>query len=75
MLSLLQSTLQKAPQASFLLVMMIVGGAVLPAIQGALMDVVGVRPSLAVVLIGYLYLVYFGFFGSRESQANRLLWA
>lgn len=57
-------------QASSLLVMMIVGGAVLPAIQGALMDVVGVRPSLAVVLIGYLYLVYFGFFGGRASCAK-----
>ncbi len=49
-------------QGSSLLVMMIVGGAVMPLIQGAIMDAFGVRASLSVVLIGYAYLVYFGFF-------------
>jgi len=47
--------------------MMIVGGAVMPAIQGAIVDLAGVRLSLAIVLVGYLYLVYCGFFGSREN--------
>lgn len=55
-------------QGSSLLVMMIVGGAVMPAIQGALMDTLGVRLSLAVVLIGYAYLVFFGFFGSKIGR-------
>jgi MFS transporter, FHS family, L-fucose permease len=52
-------------QGSSLLVMMIVGGAIMPLIQGALMDSVGVRWSLGVVLVGYIYLVFFGFFGSN----------
>ncbi|MDB6078406.1 MAG: Glucose/galactose transporter [Akkermansiaceae bacterium] len=55
-------------QGSSLLVMMIVGGAVMPLIQGQLMDVYGVRYSLSVVLIGYAYLAYFGFFGSKNKQ-------
>jgi FHS family L-fucose permease-like MFS transporter len=57
-------------QGSSLLVMMIVGGAVMPALQGALMDVVGVRWSLAIVLIGYLYLTVFGFFGAKASDSH-----
>lgn len=52
-------------QGSSLLVMMIVGGAIMPAVQGALADVVGVRWSLAVVLLGYLYLAFYGFVGSK----------
>jgi FHS family L-fucose permease-like MFS transporter len=55
-------------QGSSLLVMMIVGGAIMPAIQGALMDGVGVRWSLGIVLIGYLYLMVFGFFGARSGH-------
>ncbi len=45
--------------------MMIVGGAVLPAIQGIIMDFSNVRYSLAIVLVSYLYLAFFGFFGSK----------
>lgn len=56
-------------QGSSLLVMMIVGGALMPAAQGALMDHVGVRASLAIVLVGYLYLMFFGFFASRKAHA------
>jgi fucose permease len=48
--------------------MMIVGGAALPAIQGALMDMFGVRWSLAVVLVSYFYLVFFGFVGAKRGQ-------
>jgi MFS transporter, FHS family, L-fucose permease len=55
-------------QGSSLLVMMIVGGAVMPLIQGALMDAFGVRTSLSIVLVGYAYLVYFGFYGARADE-------
>jgi FHS family L-fucose permease-like MFS transporter len=55
-------------QGSALLVMMIVGGAVLPALQGALMDAFGVRISLAVVLAGYAYLVLYGFNGCTRNH-------
>ncbi|MGC4016455.1 MAG: sugar MFS transporter [Luteolibacter sp.] len=55
-------------QGSSLLVMMIVGGAIMPLIQGSLMDNYGVRTSLGIVLVGYLYLAYFGFFGARADE-------
>ena len=55
-------------QGSSLLVMMIVGGAIMPLIQGALMDSFGVRASLSIVFVGYAYLVYFGFFGARADE-------
>jgi FHS family L-fucose permease-like MFS transporter len=55
-------------QGSSLLVMMIVGGAIMPLIQGALMDQFGVRASLGIVLVGYAYLVYFGFFGAHADE-------
>jgi MFS transporter, FHS family, L-fucose permease len=59
-------------QGSSLLVMMIVGGAIMPAIQGALMDVqsIGVRGSLGVVLIGYLYLALFGFLRAKDTHQS-----
>jgi FHS family L-fucose permease-like MFS transporter len=57
-------------QGSSLLVMMIVGGAIMPLIQGALMDSFGVRVSLAIVFVGYAYLVYFGFYGARADEVN-----
>ena len=57
-------------QGSSLLVMMIVGGAVLPAVQGLMMDKMGVRLSLAIVLISYLYLAFFGFIGSKIGRKN-----
>ena len=59
---------EDTPQGSSLLVMMIVGGALMPLIQGAVMDAVGVRLSLSVVLIGYVYLMFFGFFGCNRGQ-------
>lgn len=55
-------------QGSSLLVMMIVGGAILPAIQGILMDMTNVRYSLAIVLVSYLYLAFFGFIGSKIGR-------
>jgi FHS family L-fucose permease-like MFS transporter len=55
-------------QGSSLLVMMIVGGAIMPLIQGALMDSFGVRTSLSIVFVGYAYLVYFGFYGARADD-------
>ncbi|WP_377173939.1 MFS transporter [Roseibacillus ishigakijimensis] len=60
-------------QGSSLLVMMICGGAVLPALQGGLMDAFGVRASLSVVLISYLYLAFFGFVASKFGKETREL--
>jgi len=59
---------EDTPQGSSLLVMMIVGGALMPLIQGAMMDFMGVRLSLSIVLVGYLYLMFFGFRGWKVGQ-------
>ncbi|MCX6165596.1 MAG: sugar MFS transporter [Ignavibacteriae bacterium] len=52
-------------QGSSLLVMMIVGGAILPLLQGSLADVTGVHYSLFVPLLAYLYLIFYGIKGYK----------
>ncbi len=61
---------QDRSQGSSLLVMMIVGGALMPLVQGALMDSVGVCWSLGVVFVGYFYLTLFGFFGAKADEVD-----
>lgn len=48
-------------QASSLLVMMILGGAIIPPMQGLLSDTTGIHFSYIVPLLGFIYLAYFGF--------------
>ncbi len=50
-------------QGSSILVMFIVGGAILPPIQGAVADVVGVQYSFFVPMLSYVYLAYYGWKG------------
>jgi MFS transporter, FHS family, L-fucose permease len=50
---------------SGLLVMAIVGGAILPVIQGALADNVGIHHAFVLPVICYLYIAYYAFHGSR----------
>ncbi|HEY5123168.1 MAG TPA: sugar MFS transporter [Ignavibacteria bacterium] len=50
-------------QGSSLLVMMIVGGAILPLMQGLLADAAGVHYSLFIPLLAYLYLLFYGIKG------------
>lgn len=57
-------------QGSSLLVMMIVGGAIMPLAQGWLTDTYGIRASLAIVLVGYLYLIFFGFFAPKAKGSE-----
>ena len=61
-------------QGSSLLVMMIVGGALMPLAQGWLTDSYGIRASLGIVLFGYLYLIFFGFFApkAKGSEGDRI---
>jgi FHS family L-fucose permease-like MFS transporter len=54
-------------QGSSLLVMMIVGGALMPLAQGWLTDTYGIRASLGIVLFGYVYLIFFGFFAPKAK--------
>jgi fucose permease len=55
-------------QGSSLLIMMILGGAILPPLQGTLADSVGIHPSYWVPLVGFGYLAWYGFFVKRLLQ-------
>jgi FHS family L-fucose permease-like MFS transporter len=47
------------------MIMGIVGGAVLPIAQGALADQIGIQHAFVIPLLCYVYLLYYGFKGSR----------
>jgi FHS family L-fucose permease-like MFS transporter len=55
-------------EGSGILVMMVVGGAVIPEIQGLLADRFGYQHSFAIVLLCYTYLIYFALSGYRMRQ-------
>jgi FHS family L-fucose permease-like MFS transporter len=57
-------------QASSLLVMAILGGALVPVIQGALADTVGLQLSFAMPIICYIYLMYYGLKGYKPKQSS-----
>lgn len=50
-------------QASSLLVMMILGGALLPPAQGFTADHIGIQASFFIPVLAYLYLAWYGFRG------------
>jgi FHS family L-fucose permease-like MFS transporter len=55
-------------QGSGILVTMVVGGAVVPELQGLLADRFGYQPSFLIVAACYAYLVYFALDGYRVRQ-------
>ena len=55
-------------QGSGILITMVVGGAVVPEVQGWLADTFSYRHSYIVVLLCYVYLVYFALSGHRNVQ-------
>jgi len=57
-------------QGSSLLVMMILGGAVVPPLQGLLADLANPQLAFAVPLICYAYLVWYGFKGCKIGKAQ-----
>jgi FHS family L-fucose permease-like MFS transporter len=56
-------------KAASLLVMAIVGGAVVPLLQGFLADRIGVQHAFVLPLLCYLYIVWYGLRGSRIDDA------
>ena len=52
-------------KAASLLIMAIVGGAIVPLAQGALADRLGVQPAFLLPLACYLFIVFYGWRGSR----------
>ena len=57
-------------QGSGILVMMVVGGAIIPEIQGYLADRFGYQHSFVAVLLCYAYLVYFAVSGYKVRQPH-----
>jgi FHS family L-fucose permease-like MFS transporter len=56
-------------QGSGILVTMVVGGAVIPEIQGFLADRFGYQPSFTIVLLCYAYILFFALKGHRNLNA------
>lgn len=57
-------------QASSLLVMAIVGGAVVPFIQGMLSDSIGIQHAFFLTLICYAFILYYGAKGSKPKKVK-----
>lgn len=55
-------------QGSSLLVMAILGGALVPPLQGAIADGIGLQNSFFVPVICYTYLAFYGFKGSKQVK-------
>jgi FHS family L-fucose permease-like MFS transporter len=56
-------------KASSLLVMAIVGGAIVPLLQGVLADRVGIQAAFVLPLLCYAYIAWYGVKGSRIGVA------
>jgi FHS family L-fucose permease-like MFS transporter len=57
-------------QASSLLVMAVMGGAVLPAILGRVADQWGLQVSFVIPLLAYLYVAFYGAKGHRIGRRS-----
>ncbi|MBJ7556281.1 sugar MFS transporter [Marinomonas spartinae] len=55
-------------QGSGLLCLAIVGGAILPVIQGSLADHIGLQASFIMPVVCYLYIAYYGLIGSKPVK-------
>jgi FHS family L-fucose permease-like MFS transporter len=55
-------------KGSGLLVAAIVGGALIPELQGIVADRIGIHHAFFLPAICYLYIAYFAFFGSRDKN-------
>jgi MFS transporter, FHS family, L-fucose permease len=56
--------------ASGLLNMAVVGGAVLPVIQGALADGIGLHHAFVLSVICYLYILFYAVSGSKPNSVR-----
>jgi FHS family L-fucose permease-like MFS transporter len=57
-------------EASGLLVIAIVGGAIIPELQGILADHIGIHHAFIVPVLCYLFIIYYGWKGSRVILPN-----
>ena len=54
---------------SGVLVMAIVGGAIIPVLEGVMADRIGIQHAFILPAICYLYIIYYAFAGSRPVRA------
>jgi FHS family L-fucose permease-like MFS transporter len=54
-------------KGSGILIMAIVGGAIIPIVQGAFADRIGIHMAFTLPALCYLYIVYYGFRGSHHG--------
>ena len=57
-------------KASSLLIMAIVGGAVVPLLQGLLSDSIGIQHSFVIPAVCYAFIVWYGLSGSRIREGQ-----
>lgn len=57
---------------SGMLVMAIVGGAILPVVQGALADRLGIHHAFFLPAVCYLYIIYYALRGSKPTPSTQL---
>jgi FHS family L-fucose permease-like MFS transporter len=62
---------ERTGQGSGILCMAIVGGAIVPVIEGATADRIGVHAAFAVPLVCYAYIAWYGLVGSRMRFRGR----
>ena len=60
-------------QGSSLLVMAILGGALIPLLQGALADAIGLHMSFVVPILSYVYLAWYGWKGYVPGKFKKYL--
>jgi MFS transporter, FHS family, L-fucose permease len=60
-------------KGSGLLVMAIVGGAILPVVQGKLADTIGIHHAFFLPALCYVYILYYGFRGSKHKPTRAQL--
>ena len=61
---------QHTSQGSGILCLAIVGGAILPLIQGVLADSIGLQNSFFLPIICYVFIAYYGFSGSKPVSVK-----
>jgi MFS transporter, FHS family, L-fucose permease len=61
---------QRTSEAASLIVMAIVGGAIIPVAQGKLADSIGIQHALFIPLACYVYIFFFGLWGSRRNASQ-----
>jgi FHS family L-fucose permease-like MFS transporter len=57
-------------QGSGILCMAIVGGAIVPVLQGVLADSIGIQTAFIIPVLCYAYIAYYGARGHRPALAH-----